>query len=378
MAAAVANGFNFSMHTFFLRMTAVFLGAVLLGGCISGHESSGKYFSNLPANCDPRVVGENVAHNLLPRKIYRNGDGFIVYPEVCAAFGALRFAAAAGDQDLENKLIDRYAMIVTPEGSQMISTNRHVDFHVFGVLPLEIYLLNGDKRYLDLGQHMADDQWVNPRPDGLAQETRWWVDDCFMIGSLQIQAYRATHDPKYADRVALELATYLDKLQQTNGLFYHADISPHFWGRGNGWFAVALAEVLSSLPPDHPRYARLMAGYQKMMAALKTYQAPSGLWRQLVDNPVAWDETSGSAMFTYAMIVGVKHDWLAPKEYGPVARRGWIGLCEKIDANGAIHDVCVGTNQKDDTQYYLDRPRATGDLHGQSPVLWCAWALLQK
>jgi hypothetical protein len=38
----------------------------------------------------------------------------------------------------------------------------------------------------------------------------------------------------------------------------------------------------------------------------------------------------------------------------------------------------VGTNQKDDTQYYLDRPRATGDLHGQAPILWCAWALLAK
>jgi len=36
-----------------------------------------------------------------------------------------------------------------------------------------------------------------PLPDGLTRETRWWVDDAFMIGSLQIQAYRATKDPKY-------------------------------------------------------------------------------------------------------------------------------------------------------------------------------------
>ena len=353
--------------------------AFLPAGCATaGPAATTKAFENLPTNCEPRAVGEAVCANFLPRKIYYNGEGYIVYPEVCAAFGALRFANAAGDTGLQQKLITRYEFILTPEASRVISTNRHVDFHVFGVLPLEIYLLNGDQRYLALGQHMADDQWVNPRPDGLAKETRWWVDDCFMIGSLQIQAYRATHDARYADQVATELAAYLDKLQQTNGLFYHADVSPHFWGRGNGWFAAALAEVLSSLPPDHPKYARLMAGYKEMMAALKKYQAPSGLWRQLLDNDQAYDETSCTGMFTYAMITGVKHGWLDANEYGDVARRGWIGLCGKIDYQGAVHDVCIGTNQKDDTQYYLDRPRATGDLHGQAPILWCAYALLQK
>jgi unsaturated rhamnogalacturonyl hydrolase len=119
----------------------------------------------------------------------------------------------------------------------------------------------------------------------------------------------------------------------------------------------------------------LMDGYKKMMVALKIDQSPSGLWRQLVDDPRAWDETSCTGMFTYAMVVGVKRGWL-DASYGEVARRGWIGLCGKIDANGNVQDVCIGTNQKDDTQYYLDRPRATGDLHGQAPVLWASAALL--
>lgn len=379
MAAEFPNGLNVAMHKF-NRFAAAWLwpGLIWLAGCAApGPSAANRAFQDLPPNCAPRVVGEKVCANFLPRKIYCNTDGFIVYPEVCTAFGAVRFAAVAGDAPLQKQLIARYATILTPTGSRMVSTNRHVDFHVFGILPLEIYSRTGDTRYRDFGLRLADDQWVDPRPDGLAQETRWWVDDCFMLGSLQIQAYRATHDPKYADRVALELAAYLDKLQQPNGLFYHADVSPHFWGRGNGWFAAALAEVLRSLPPDHPKYARLMAGYQKMMASLKQFQAPSGLWRQLVDQPQAWDETSCTGMFTYALVVGVKHGWLDAAEYGPVARRGWIGLCGKIDSAGAVHEVCVGTNQKDDTQYYLDRPRAIGDLHGQAPILWCAWALLE-
>ena len=83
-------------------------------------------------------------------------------------------------------------------------------------------------------------------------------------------------------------------------------------------------------------------------------------------------------LVAYALITGVKHGWLDANEYGDVARRGWIGLCSKLDETGALRDVCVGTNQKDDTQYYLDRPRATGDLHGQSPMLWCAAALLEQ
>ena len=107
-----------------------------------------------------------------------------------------------------------------------------------------------------------------------------------------------------------------------------------------------------------------MAGYKLMMAGLRLYQGPSGLWHQLVDDPTAWDETSCTGMFTYALIVGIKHGWLDADEFGDVARRGWIGLCRHINAEGNVNDVCVGTNEKDDTQYYLDRPRAVGDLHG--------------
>jgi rhamnogalacturonyl hydrolase YesR len=372
------------MRKTILPTAACLLVAVLFAGCAATKTNTGKSgsaqaaFQNWPMNCAPRTVGEKVAQNLLRRTINIDKKGYLHYSEVCTAFGALRFADAAGDRELEQKLINRYAVLLTPEGKKMISPERHVDFHVFGVLPLEIYLLNGDTNDLVLGLSKADEQWENPLPNGLARESRWWVDDAFMIGSLQIQAYRATKDPKYADRAANELAAYLDCLQQPNGLFYHGPEIPHFWGRGNGWFAVGLAEVLSSLPPDHPKYARLMAGYKKMMAGLRRYQSPSGMWRQLIDDDQAWPESSCTGMFTYAMIVGVRHGWLGAKEYGDCARRGWIGLCGYVDENGNVREVCVGTGQRDDPNYYLTRPRAVGDLHGQAPGLWCAWALLQK
>lgn len=50
-----------------------------------------------------------------------------------------------------------------------------------------------------------------------------------------------------------------------------------------------------------------------------------------VDQPDFWTETSGSAMFTYAMILGVQNGWLDKEEFAPVARRAWLGLCNYID-----------------------------------------------
>jgi hypothetical protein len=360
------------------KIAALFL-LSLAAGLFAGCATAKPDLTNWPAGNDPRTIGLRVSENYLKRDYRTNSRaGFIVYPEVCAEFGALRFAAAIGDTHLEQQLIARLAPVLLPQNKILIPPGGHVDYSVFGSVPLEIFLLNGDTNFLALGVAMADAQWANPLTNGLTRETRWWVDDAWMIGSLQIQAYRATHAAKYADRVATQLAAYLDRLQEANGLFHHGPEAPFYWARGNGWVAAALAEVLQSLPPTHPQYARLMAGYKKMMAGLKACQAPSGLWHQLLDDPASFEETSGTAMYTYALIVGVKHGWLDATEYGDCARRGWLALCAKLDAKSNLTEICVGTNQSKDKQFYLDRPRQAGDLHGQAPVLWCAWALVAK
>ena len=40
--------------------------------------------------------------------------------------------------------------------------------------------------------------------------------------------------------------------------------------------------------------------------------------------------------------------------------------------------VCEGTMLGDNSEHYRNRKALTGDLHGQAPVLWCAYALLAK
>jgi unsaturated rhamnogalacturonyl hydrolase len=198
-----------------------------------------------------------------------------------------------------------------------------------------------------------------------------------MLTILQLEAYRATGDRKYLDRAANEMAAYLDKLQQSNGLFYHAQDVPFFWGRGDGWVAAGMAEMLRSLPDGHPQRAPILKGYRRLMEALLRFQQTDGTWRQLIDRNEAWPETSSSAMFTFALITGVKNGWLDETTYGPAARKAWLGVVGYIDQNGDVTSVCEGTNKLNDLSYYLQRKRRTGDFHGQAPLLWAASALLR-
>jgi rhamnogalacturonyl hydrolase YesR len=138
-----------------------------------------------------------------------------------------------------------------------------------------------------------------------------------------------------------------------------------------------MAEMLTSLPADHPQRARILKGYRLMMAALLKYQAEDGMWRQLIDHPEAWEESSSSGMFTFALITGVKNGWLDAATYGPAARKAWIAVTGFIDQNDNVTNVCAGTNKLNSLEYYLERPRKTGDFHAQETILWSASALLR-
>jgi unsaturated rhamnogalacturonyl hydrolase len=350
------------------------LGSLLLGaGTLAAAEVP--EFAQWPAGKSPREIGKRVAERFAASAHLR--DNTIIYPEVCAWYGSLTFARLSGDKDLTSRLTQRFDRLMSPAEAKLIPTDRHVDFSVFGTVPLELFIENKQPKYLDLGKSIADRQWLAPDAQGLTGETRFWIDDMFMITAVQVQAYRATGERKYLDRAALEMSVYLDKLQQPNGLFYHAPDVPFFWGRGNGWVAAGMTELLRSMPLNHPRRARILGAYRQMMASLLKYQGPDGMWKQLIDHPEAWAETSSTGMFTFAMITGVKEKWLDAKMYAPAARRAWLALTGYIDANGDISNVCEGTNKLNDIQYYLNRARNTGDLHGQSPLLWAASAFLR-
>jgi rhamnogalacturonyl hydrolase YesR len=276
------------------------------------------------------------------------------------------------------------------EEKKLIPSPSNVDATVFAAVPFELYIQTKDQRYLDIAKPMADKQWGQPSTraatqpivqdavsKGLSWHTRLWIDDMFMITAAQVQAFLATGDRKYIDRAAKEMVFYLDQLQQPNGLFYHAPDVPFFWGRGDGWMAAGMAEMLRSLPDDNPDRPRIMKGYMLMMQSLLKYQDENGMWHQLIDDPQSWPETSCSGMFTFAFITGVKNGWLDESTYGPAARKAWLGLISYLNDSADVREVCEGTNKKNSRQYYLHRKRNVGDMHGQAPILWSATALLR-
>jgi len=352
-----------------------FLLTIMLSGCAGSARMGRDIFAS--GDESPERIGRLVAGELLQRPefmLYRASHWRgIHYAEACAGFGAIRLAGLLEDKELLARLSNRYSRANTDTLTDLAD---HVDANVYGILPLELYKYIKDEQFLKQGIELADAQWAAPRADGLTHQTRFWIDDIWMIGALQVQAWRATGDPVYLERAALEIDAYLEKLQQPNGLFYHGEGAPFFWGRGNGWTAAGMAELLSELPPQNPHYPAILAGYRRMMEALRRHQAKDGMWRQLVDHPASWKESSATAMFGYAVTVGVKKGLLDKSLYTPVYRKAWQALVTYISDDGKISEVCVGTGKSADINHYLTRPRSAGDLHGQAPILWFAYTLL--
>jgi len=327
----------------------------------------------IPTEYAPIQIGKGLAKDFANRSV--QGKNVVIYPEICAWYGSLIYAREAHDKQLLGALQRRFEDLLAFNNQARVPNARHVDFDVFGVVPLELYMQTGEMRYLEMGLRFADLQWESPQADGLSSETRYWIDDMYMLTLLQLEAYRATKDAKYLLRGAMEMAAYIRKLQQPNGLFFHSPDAKYFWGRGHGWVAARMTEMLTSLPKDNPNYSVILAGYKKMMSALLTFQSRDGVWRQLLDKEESWAESSSSGMFTFAFAEGIRNGWLAKDLYTPAVYRAWTGVSGLVDQNSLVTSVCEGTNKEDSLTYYLLRKRRTGDLHGQAAVLWAATAM---
>jgi len=101
----------------------------------------------------------------------------------------------------------------------------------------------------------------------------------YMVGMLQIQAYRATKQIKYADRAAISGCGLLEK---TSAIERPVLSRPGFSLSLGTWKRMGRsvdAELLKSLPPDHKLRPEIMAGYKKMLSSLLKYQSDNGMWK---------------------------------------------------------------------------------------------------
>ena len=227
--------------------------------------------------------------------------------------------------------------------------------------------------WISRGQHrLSDGTLARNRP--LADTL--WLDDLYMSVPALAQMGALTGETRYFDDAAAQILQYARRMfVPEKKLYMHGwvqGMEPHpafHWGRANGWAIVALAELLSVLPEDHPRSAALLELFRAHAAGIAAVQGTAGLWHQLLDRPATYDETSCSAMFTYALARGINRGWLDALAYGPVVSLGWNAVARQVNAEGYVEGTCVGTGMGFDPMFYAHRPVSPYAAHAYGPVL---------
>ncbi len=285
------------------------------------------------------------------------------YADICSFYGCILFGDAIGDSSYLKSIVSRYKRTAAiPTGD--------VDKNSVAILPLYLFTKTGDSSLLKLGKPAAD---ASIKAGGYKRDA---VDDTYMTGSLMIQAYRATKDKQYLDFCADYILYYMDKLLQPNGLYWHRIGSKHFWSRGNGWGAAGSTELLLELPENHPKRQAVLDGFRKHMNGLLAVQRESGMWMQLLDSkdPKNWEETSGSAMFLFAMFTGMKKGWIDSAIFLDPAKKGWTALAGYVK-DGKLTNICTGFWGDGTAAGYLNAAHnEAGNSHGTAGLLWAATA----
>ncbi|HTJ66168.1 MAG TPA: glycoside hydrolase family 88 protein [Actinospica sp.] len=217
-----------------------------------------------------------------------------------------------------------------------------------------------------------------------------WDDGLYMVVPFLLEYGKEFNDSTYTHAEAVkQLTVYASHLQQPNGLLQHAydesktaswadpktGLSPEQWCRANGWYGMTLVTALDDVPTTQPGRATLLTDLSKFAAGLVHYQDPkSGLWYQVIDKPTGagnWTETSCSSMFAYTLSLAVQHGYIGTS-YKAVAQKAYQGVLGRIslgsDGLTNLTTISPGTNVGDYT-YYIDRPKATNDLHGLGSFL---------
>jgi hypothetical protein len=225
------------------------------------------------------------------------------------------------------------------------------------------------------------DAALKEKADGVPQYGQGWTDDMFMTSAILARTAgmpdRGRDLGRDLDRVAQLLIAYAGRLQQPDGIFNHAIDGPAAWGRGNGFAAFGLMDALTTMPSTHPSRAPLLAIFARQMRGLATWQAPDGMWREIIDRPGAYREETATAMILTAMARGVGLGWL-DRSYALVVDRAWRALSAHIVEDGGLVDVCSGTGAGPTARYYFDRPAVEGaDDRGGAMALVAAMERLR-
>ena len=265
------------------------------------------------------------------------------------------------------------------------------------VLLFGLYRETGDERYKKMLDRLYRDVelWPTSAKGGLwhkkNKDNQLWLDTMYMFG---VFAARYAHEfgkPYMYERI-LQQAELMYRYMRNpeTGLLYHmwddskqaahtdADglVRVH-WGRANGWYAAALAEMIGILDEGSAVRERLIEIERAYLASVVKYQdKKSGLWYQVLDkgeDARNWTESSCTALFTYALAKCLNMG-VIDASYRENALLGYRGVMSKTEIkDGALlmNDICVGTGVGEE-EYYFKRPVSQNDLHGVGALLLMA------
>ena len=253
-----------------------------------------------------------------------------------------------------------------------------------------------------------------------------WLDGIFMGLPFRCLTASTQLKPKeavkiYDDAVNQLKITYQRTLDPKTGLNRHAydetreafwsdnetGLSQHCWGRAQGWYSMALIEVLDALPEDYSRRGEVLDLLQKDLdAVIKWQDAKTGTWYQVMDSPERegnYLESTCTAMFAYVLLKAYNKGYLGEqyrdagiKAYkgliknmirvnadktisltnccsvaglGPAATPQVIEAMKKINPKGSVKE-----NKRRDGSYayYLDEPIRDNDAKGVGPFIWAS------
>ncbi|MCH7801106.1 MAG: glycoside hydrolase family 88 protein [Chloroflexi bacterium] len=235
----------------------------------------------------------------------------------------------------------------------------------------ELASATGDQRYMTLLISAADRFLGQPMGDPPTPcDHDYRTEDMFFAAAVLGRAFKATGNASYIDVLSKFLLG--GEVQQPDGLFWHADDVPFFWGRGNGFAAMGFAETLTYMDDDHADRAAVLSIHLRHLEALRDRQHSSGMLTQLLDYPGSYHEHTATSMVGYAVARGLRLGWL-DDSFRPFAQSLWTGASERIDAEGGLVDGCSGTGPQLDIRAYLDRPATYGfDDRTGNLALWFA------
>lgn len=227
----------------------------------------------------------------------------------------------------------------------------HADEFCIAQFYLNMYDLTQSERMMKHVRERA--QWVmdNPAKPGMNYRNKqaWtWCDALFMAPPVYAHLAAIENNDRYLAFMHAEFQkTYAHLYDHDNQLFFRDDSyfdkvenngAKVFWGRGNGWVAAGLVNLLKVLPDNssyRPFYEDLFREFVPRLIAL---QGENGFWHASLLDPVSYPapETSATALITYATAYGINNGLLDKATSMPALTKAWSALQSAINDNGKL------------------------------------------